>query len=57
MSMVLALAGIVQSDDRPEAYRSVLFIQALLSISLFIVLFTAIMAVGMLINAELAAQW
>ena len=57
LSMLAALAGIVLAEDPQAAYHSTLFIQSILSISLFIIIFTCVLAVGMLINAELAAQW
>ncbi len=56
-SMVLALIAISDSADRRAAYGSTLFLQAVLSISLFIIMFILVLVIGMSVNVELAAQW
>ncbi len=55
--MVLALIAISDSADRRAAYGSTLFLQAVLSISLFIIMFILVLVIGMSVNVELAAQW
>lgn len=55
--MVLALVAISDSVDRKAAYGSILFLQAVLSITLFIVIFICVLIVGMAVNVELAAHW
>lgn len=56
-SMVLALIAISNATDRKDAYSSILFLQSVLSITLFIVIFVLVLAIGMAVNVELGAQW